>query len=88
MSEMGERVARAIAIEFGVSAEWWDRSVGAGHDHFVRQARAAIEAMREPTELMKVAGERRADLERGQSYQDVRTLYGRVFESMIDEALK
>ena len=46
MSEMVERVAKAIAEADG------DHTV---MDHHRRRSRAAIEAMREPTEEMKLA---------------------------------
>ena len=44
MSEMVERVARAIVAEYG--PDGWDA------DDYRRMARAAIAAMREPTDAM------------------------------------
>ena len=58
MSEMIERVARALAIADGMHPE----AVSNGEDAvpvwtlYVDDARAAIEAMREPTDVMVDAG--------------------------------
>lgn len=79
MSEMVERVARAIGTVTG------DYSEGAGwlgdntHEIGLRKARAAIEAMRDPTDAMVEQGDVWAD---GPGYSI------KVIEAMIDEALK
>lgn len=53
MSEMVERVARAMAVPEGCSDEMWQLVVNAGaHEQWLKMARAAISSMREPTEGM------------------------------------
>lgn len=52
MSEMVERVARALAKKDEFPAEFWLE--------FIEPARAAIEAMREPTGPMKEVGGQKA----------------------------
>jgi len=61
MSKMVERVARALCRQYelddGFSTEQADRAAASEmHRNFIGAARAAIEAMREPTEAMVVAG--------------------------------
>lgn len=63
MSEMIERVARAIVGEMedqqlGSESPWHDPEF---RDNAFRCARAAIAALREPTEAMRVAGVRLID---------------------------
>lgn len=74
MSEMIERVARAIC----------ETTSGTGDDHqwemFVDEARAAIEAMREPTPQMVDSG---MACEAGTFEEDIQ----RIFKTMIDTAL-
>ena len=73
-TDMIERVARAIA-----RPEDWDELKPHWHEVFREQARAAIEAMREPTKRMVDAG------------RDEDTLTGAiasVWAVMIDAALK
>ncbi len=53
--EMVERVARAIRDELGLD---WPYT---GHAMLLSTARAAIEAMREPNDLMLRAGDREAE---------------------------
>ncbi len=72
MSEMVERVARRLAYENGETPDLWTKHEGA--------ARAAIAAMREPTEAMLDKG----SLEIADEASDALT----VFQAMIDEALK
>lgn len=55
MSKMIERVARAIRRKYNI--EIFDRDEDNGWEHSLSQARAAIEAMREPTEAQLVATE-------------------------------
>lgn len=55
MSEMVERVARAIQASRGPK-ENWERADPATRDLWLADARAAIAAMREPTESMVVDG--------------------------------
>lgn len=82
MSEMIERVARAIY-------DGEIRPGGGGHillaypvmeEKYLVKARAAIEAMREPSETMIIAGQ-------GEAY-DHMTSAKAVFVGMIDAALK
>jgi hypothetical protein len=87
MSEsMIERVARAMAIKdkgddmWGVMSEDGDGYGYVGKNEYRAMARAAIEAMREPTEGMVEA----ARLERDLTYTTTRC----IFRDMIDEALK
>lgn len=89
MSEMVERVAEAIFEALGTCGNA-DLMAGAGTIDFnpeterrVKQliARAAIEAMRYPTEAMKKAGAYQVE------YDHEGNLF-RAWESMIDEALK
>lgn len=62
MSEMVERVAKALA-------GWdWD-SCPNDHDRWRSDARAAIEAMREPTQPMRDAAFRRGGVNSTQSYK-------------------
>ena len=81
-NEMVERVARAICREDASVVP----SLGDMHLHvnncwryFVRQARAAIEAMREPTEALQAAGAHR---------RENRKPVADIWRAMIDEALR
>lgn len=77
MSEMVERVARAIALAGGTEFDKLPASHGPGfgmRQMYLSMARAAIEAMREPTEAMIAAGDE-------QSCQE-------TYRRMIDAALK
>lgn len=90
MSEMIERVAKAI-----MQSHQEDRSLGPDeHEgvpcYYSRMAHAAIEAMREPTEAMADAGLGSMDWdddlgERGKANN--RSIACHVFVSMIDAAL-
>lgn len=77
MSEMIERVARALHAKHGRVTEWQD---------YIGQARTAIAAMRAPTEAMCKAALRDVDpglfLKNQLLYQDA------VWFARIDEALK
>ena len=79
MSEMVERVARAIWQESVGRAEWYKwktfRPDAWGRCLSMAQARAAIEAMREPTETMEEAA-RYAEGAHA------------IYTTMIDETLK
>lgn len=97
MTDMVERVARAICENnhraiFGTSVSWEGISAET-MEHFRSVARAAIEAMREPTEAMKRLDESLA------SFWDRNTApptlmnplgshTGASYQQMIDEALK
>ena len=78
MSEMIERVARAMCQSDGDDPEryWRDYEVN---------ARAAIEAMREPTEAMIAAGHLNDPL--GCDVADAAAVYPAVWEGMINAAL-
>lgn len=86
--EMVEKVARAIAAEMGTD---WGGPLGESDLSFLpykarymSMARAAIEAMREPTEAMKEAGFQAGHLGDGEwEYADPESAY----TAMIDAAL-
>jgi len=67
---MIERVARALLVA--------DRSA-ITPDYYQRMARAAIEAMREPTEAM---------LDAGVNFRERNARTEQIWQAMIDEALK
>jgi len=83
-SEMVQAVAKAI----GRQISGGEVSLGLRHDGsengWIQAARAAIAAMREPTEAMAVAGED-AVLSRPASQKHAAAT---VWQAMIDEALK
>ena len=80
MTDIVERVARACCMATSIGTEpceFADGSLGGGQCTVCRgQARAAIGAMREPTEDMKLAGREYANEHAGHCWQ-----------SMIDAAL-
>ena len=84
MSEMIERVARALLFDRAGQDLWdvvSDEGDGYGYlgkNDYIALARAAIEAMREPTMVMGVA----ADCTSPQTPAD------NIWRAMIDEALK
>ena len=73
---MIERVARSICA---VSCSKEPKTIDEFWVDYVPEAKAAIEAMREPSELMVTAGRKTCITTREQS--------GRVYSSMIDAAL-
>ena len=83
MSEMVERIARAICVASGQDPDFdYDpRGISFGDDIrwklYVPKARAAIEAMREPTEAIR-------------QIKTMSISYGAedIWRTMIDEALK
>jgi hypothetical protein len=90
MSEMVERVARALAYDVRPPTtefedmpvdEYWRRLAAEGGDaeFFMGQARAAIEAMREPTDLM--------GLGLPQGYKPGSHSATQIWQTMIDAAL-
>jgi hypothetical protein len=94
MSEMVERMARAIAAHSSKARDCWhDNALGVTNSHepggdwvlareaSLKAARAAIEAMRWPTEEMIEAGQRRQDDE-GRGYVPY------IWQGMIDAALE
>jgi hypothetical protein len=60
MTEMVERVAamicRTCTSPVPLPAEYWDHQLEYVREHYRKSARAVIEAMREPTEDMAIAG--------------------------------
>jgi hypothetical protein len=83
MSEMRERVARAIHQERYGGQIPWGRFPDA-EEECRQEARAAIEAMREPTEAMMAAvdcGGEKADWLAGKAWKA-------GWQAMLDEALK
>lgn len=90
MIEMIERVAKAIyeADDVWCAAFPWPSmgSMDQSPDNYRRIARAAVEAMREPTEEMLAAGSRsRTASDRFDNGDDT---LAPEFTAMIDEALK
>ena len=89
MSEMIERVARAILAQ-GSGFAWEDYAKEA-RQHALKQARAAIEAMREPTEKMSGASPDEGVKFRTTLFGQEGTLEVRnpaaVWRAMIDAAL-
>lgn len=85
MSEMVERVARAIAVA-GNGGTWDDWYSEDQKEFHRRRARAAIEAMREPTKAMVKAGTISWDPMDG---SPIRPMFDpkRPYEAMIDTAL-
>jgi hypothetical protein len=75
---MIERVARATHNHSREHANSWDELLPYYHNKYRQDARAAIAAMREPTEAMINAGDR--------TDHDVEA--ATVWQAMIDEALK
>lgn len=81
MTGMVEKVAIAIfCARENDTQEMWDRSRGPWKDEYRQQARAAIEAMKEPTEEMVITGAYVLD----QKPSEAKTTY----TAMIDAALK
>lgn len=95
MSEMVERVAMAIwnsresrfPDRVQRRPDDLDRSSGVW-GAVVADARAAIEAMREPTEAMVKAGYVADPLGYDVDDSDISMLYSRIYEGMINAALK
>lgn len=78
---MVEKVARAIYAAYGFHLSWGEASF-TWRDQCLKQGRAAIEAMREPTDEMSCAGLDFDD-------DDGKTLIvSTVWQAMIDAALK
>jgi hypothetical protein len=86
---MVERVARAIANAgafdetMSDAKRGWEKCDGAMREDYRREARAAIEAMREPTETMISAGY----LWAFGSPNEAETNAERTWQAMIDDAL-
>lgn len=82
MSEMIERVARALCE----SAKMNPDDAFGGWRHWTDEARAAIRAMRECTERMRLEGESMATFGIGRAIDD--EAVPRVWRGMIDAALR
>lgn len=79
MSEMIERVAKAISLgEWSDSEHWQCRS---DREEWMERARSAIEAMRQPTEAMDRAGLRENTLQGAAIWATP------AWQAMIDMAL-
>jgi hypothetical protein len=99
VSEMVERVARALCVRHGNDPDrlYVDR-LGHTRDYpwwqsYVDDARAAIEAMREPTEAMEEAGEDLVEWDSDDCSGASFALYregdaAKFYTAMIDAALK
>jgi hypothetical protein len=81
MSEMIERMAKAMC-DAHIPGSWQTAEWPQRH-HYIDQARAAIEAIREPTQAMIAAACDDFD-KRGRGQQS----YTHIWQAMIDEALK
>ena len=84
MSEMVERVARAIARNHDIDPDWGSPPMWQT-PWLIADARAAIEAMREPTEKMDTAGFGALPLADGYSLADD---FKKVWYAAIDAALE
>lgn len=86
MSEMVERVARALFAHEQGSDEGWNGPLLAerGRDMWRKQARAAINAMREPTAGMMHVGSGFVY----ESWGHGPTIAKEAWQAVIDEALK
>jgi hypothetical protein len=92
MSEMIERVARAICAKMFENPKFYcgldpiPIAVERGWRDFVGEARAAIEAMREPTKAMSA----RADAieSRGVDDEPINPDADHAYRAMVDEALR
>jgi hypothetical protein len=82
MTEMTERVARAIHSRSRDHANDWDELSPYYHNKYRQDALAAIEAMREPTLEMRHAGRR------VKSSWLVENEEVEIWQNMIDESLK
>lgn len=88
MSEMVERVAKAIFDRGSVLQKPWEEADD-GHREFYRSlARAAIEAMREPTEAMVDVVAPSLFLPGVTTPKSERRTASSIFTGMIDAALK
>lgn len=97
---MIKRVARAMCVPLGINPDDWHETDGVrvyAWELEIDQARAAIEAMREPTDSMGMAGAfaifeaERADREianRTGEYPNIPSAPWEAWKSMIDAALK
>ena len=86
-NEMIERVARVLnpqVFDPEVLRVYGDLWANDDHDKAIRQARAAIAVMRNPTQTMKTRGFYRARFANGATIEDA----GNVLQAMIDECLK
>jgi hypothetical protein len=91
MSEMIERVAKALYIEMAMlSGERqlsWDKGASECQNASLILAAAAISAMRFPTEKMEDAGGA-IEMVGGYDYAPLGSYAAQAWEAMIDEALK
>lgn len=86
MSEMVERVARGIAGADGCDDAGWDAMMAWSLEYYRGRARAAIEAMREPTERMVASAT--WPMIYDSSGAGTNRSPRQAWELMIDEALK
>lgn len=89
MESMIERVARAICTANGGDPDSDDHRQPTWRD-YVPEARAAIEAMREPSRVMIKAGRKSPDVRGGTSDCDVSPFPNNTitrYQAMIDAAL-
>ncbi len=86
MTAMVERVARAIAVcptAYDVNTRVWETEVQAFREECLALARAALEALRDPTDGM-IAAATRASAAAGHVYAEYCPL---IWRAMIDAAL-
>lgn len=88
---MVERVARAISEnnfhnDETIWSRLWDELPAENRSTYIRIARAAIDAMREPTEAMEDAADSEAERYFGNSHECLSPAH--AYRVMIDAALK
>lgn len=91
VSEMVEKVARTLHRHAEKTGAWWvpwDLTADNLQDRWREEARVAIEAMRESTQAMVDAGEETAYVERGYPSDWMGGGSDKVWQAMIDEALR
>jgi hypothetical protein len=88
---MIERVARAIAdsdrVHVNIGLPKWKDMTEFNRNNYRFAAKAAIEAMREPTAAMKSRAAKECSTTDLASEQDFQEQYGDVWDAMIDAAL-
>jgi len=85
--EMIERVARALAVEDACDPDFVDTNGRVQWTYHIGAARAAIEAMREPTEAMMRASRIVTTLPDGVDVSRITTWGSNVWPAMIDASL-
>jgi hypothetical protein len=87
-SEMVERVAMAIARSRHGASLRWEQETGGLRQSALDDARAAIAAMREPTEAMMKAGLQHYLMQERADFKRIPFNGRTMFQFMMDKALK